>query len=338
MRKLKLEELKSITVGDTYLSSENGCISFHRFTRQQEELYREKKYDLYSKVFSNSGIKLMFETDSVNLLMSINVKQASSRKYFSVSVYSDDKYIGAINNFDKTKLNNLTLKAEFPLGDFSKVFKFEKGKKKITVYMPWSVSASIKEISIDDDATLIPIKCNKKILMFGDSITQGYDAYNPKNTYASHICESLNLEGINKAIGGDCFFPELAKIKEEFIPDYIMVSYGTNDWYKTNRETFEKNSKEFFINLTENYPTVKIFVVSPIWRKESEEKLDGWDFREVSDYIKEISQKDENIIFIDGFDFIPHECKYFADLRLHPNDDGFLCYCKNLYNTIEEYF
>lgn len=331
MRKLTSEELKSITVGTEYLSEENGCVSFHRFTKEQEELYREKKNNLYSKVFSGSGIKLRFETDSESLFMRIIVNKASSRSYFSLSVYSDGEYIGKISNFDKTKLNNENLKSEYLLGEFSENFELKKGKKTITIYMPWSVSVSIKEFLIDYGASLIPKKYDKRILIFGDSITQGYDATEPENTYASRICELLNAEGINKAIGGECFFPELAEMNEDFVPEYITVAYGTNDWYKTNRACFEKNSKEFFISLRKKYPTAIIYAISPIWRKESEEKLNGWNFRDVACHIKEIACEVENIIFIDGFDFVPHESKYFADLRLHPNDDGFLYFWENLY-------
>jgi len=33
---------------------------------------------------------------------------------------------------------------------------------------------------------------------------------------------------------------------------------------------------------------------------------------------------------------LPKEEKYFADLRLHPNDEGFKYYFENLYSEIEE--
>ena len=43
----------------------------------------------------------------------------------------------------------------------------------------------------------------------------------------------------------------------------------------------------------------KIYAISPIWRKGSEEKLNEWDFRDVVCHIKEIAREVENVIFID---------------------------------------
>ena len=43
----------------------------------------------------------------------------------------------------------------------------------------------------------------------------------------------------------------------------------------------------------------------------------------------------KNVTVVRGFDFVPKEEKYFADLRLHPNDTGFEHYFKNLYKEIE---
>ena len=45
----------------------------------------------------------------------------------------------------------------------------------------------------------------------------------------------------------------------------------------------------------------------------------------------------KNVVLIDGFDFIPKEEQYFADLRLHPNDKGFEYQAKALYNEMIKY-
>ena len=44
----------------------------------------------------------------------------------------------------------------------------------------------------------------------------------------------------------------------------------------------------------------------------------------------------ENISVISGFDFVPMDEKYYADLKLHPNDEGFEYYAENLYKEIKE--
>ena len=52
----------------------------------------------------------------------------------------------------------------------------------------------------------------------------------------ARLADALGAEEVNKAIGGECFFPELAATKEDFQPEYITVAYGTNDWSRKSAE------------------------------------------------------------------------------------------------------
>ncbi len=198
------------------------------------------------------------------------------------------------------------------------------------------MKAEIEEISIDDGSFITPINNDKKILMYGDSITHGYDALNPSNKYATRLANALGYDEYNKAIGGEIFFPALAKIKQPFTPDIITVAYGTNDWSKTDKVLFDKNCKAFFENLAENYPDTPIFAITPIWRKEIPTATKPFgDFSLIEEGIREAAKNLKNVTVVRGFDFVPKEEKYFADLRLHPNDTGFECYFKNLYKEID---
>ena len=85
-----------------------------------------------------------------------------------------------------------------------------------------------------------------------------------------------------------------------------------------------------------NYPRVKIFAITPIWRKDMNEHRVFGSFEEVEKNIKNAVKGIENITVIPGMDFVPKEEKYFADLRLHPNDLGFRYYANNLYREINE--
>ena len=38
----------------------------------------------------------------------------------------------------------------------------------------------------------------------------------------------------------------------------------------------------------------------------------------------------------DGFDFVPHQEEFFADLYLHPKDNGFKYYFENLAQNIKD--
>ena len=79
------------------------------------------------------------------------------------------------------------------------------------------------------------------------------------------------------------------------MPDYITVAYGTNDWSTKDSETFKVNCKEFYTNLSKNYPEAKIFAISPIWRKDmNAEKVFG-KFEDVEVYIRDAVKELVNV-------------------------------------------
>ena len=335
--KLNFEQIKKITTGAVQFQCEEGFILPKRFTSEQVELYRITNQDFYNKTFSTAGIKFSFKTDSENLYLKIKTTASSSRKYFSVDVLKDGRLIDDINNFSDMVLPQNYTQIDVPLGEFSKSFYLGVGEKNICVHLPWSVKTEIEEISIDDNASIEGIKPEKKLLAFGDSITHGYDALHTSGRYAAKLAHMLGAEEFNKAIGGERFFPELADIKESFTPDYITVAYGTNDWNTIDEDTFKSKCKAFYEILSRNYPSSKIFAITPIWRKDMNEDRKFGDFLNVEKNIKMAVENLENIAVISGFDFVPKGEKYYADLRLHPNDLGFEYYAENLYREIIKY-
>lgn len=333
--KLSFDNIKDITTGAVSYKEENGMLVLKRFTDEQEELYRITNEDFYTKTFSTAGIKFHFKTDSKKLFLKFKTERSSTRKYFSTDVLVNGKFIGCVDNFSDMELPQNYTKLEFPMGEFSKEFDLGEGEKTVCVHLPWSVKTLIKEVAVDDNSFVEGIKPTKKLLAFGDSITHGYDALHPSGRYIANLANMLDAEEFNKAIGGEVFFPELAKIKDSFDPDYITVAYGSNDWNRTDEETFKINCKAFYKNLSENYPNSKIFAITPIWRKDCKEQRVFGEFKKVEEDIIDAVSDIDNISVISGFDFVPQDEKYFADLRLHPNDKGFEFYIENLYNKIK---
>ena len=183
-----------------------------------------------------------------------------------------------------------------------------------------------------------PVKPSKKLICFGDSITQGVDTLYTSNKYTSKLAEALDAEEFNKAVSGDRFFPELAASPEDFEPDYITVAHGTNDWARSTKEEFLDWSKRFYQNLSRVYPNAKIFGITPIWRKDthSDERTPFAEFTDIADIIAEQAKGLQNVTILNGYDFVPHDENSYADLRLHPNDKGFNHYFENLLKEIEK--
>ena len=210
----------------------------------------------------------------------------------------NDCPLGYIDNFSDTELERDYPQQDFMLGDFSKNFELGDGEKTVCVHLPWSVKTVMEEISVDDNSFIEGIKPKKKLIAYGDSITQGFEALRPSNRYIARLVERLGAEEFNKGIGGEKFFPELAELKDSFMPDYITVAYGTNDWNCIDRETFKSKCKAFYTNLSKNYPDSKIFAITPIWRKDyNADKIFGA-FETVDKYIRELVEPFKNITVI----------------------------------------
>lgn len=127
--KLGIHQIKEIVTGAVVVKEENSVVSLKRFTPEQEQLYKLANQDFYNKTFSTSGIKFLFKTDSKNLFLKFETKASSSRKYFSVDVFVNDKPIGYIDNFSDMDLPHDYTKLQFPLGEFSKSFQLGEGEK-----------------------------------------------------------------------------------------------------------------------------------------------------------------------------------------------------------------
>lgn len=88
----------------------------------------------------------------------------------------------------------------------------------------------------------------------------------------------------------------------------------------------------FLKQVTDEFPTVPIFCLLPLWRKDKDMITRGRTLEEVRAILQHEAEQYPQVHVIDCWDFIPHEEEYFFDRRLHPNDAGFACYAESLYS------
>jgi len=334
---LTFEQIKSITCGAVSVKQTPEGIQFFRFTEEQLAIYPKRREALVLKSLATSGIKFCFETDSENLFIRGNFVRASSRSYFSVDVKVNGQVIGSMDNFSDVEIPPIYTDIEFPVGRYEKRFSLGKGTKSVTVYLPWNKIVTLESFCLDDGSFVKPVKFSKKLLAYGDSITQGFDAMRNYNRQVGRIAELLDAEEISKAVGAERYDPELAALRDDFDPEYILVAYGTNDWSGLTHEVFYSNCQGFYENLQKNYPNAKVFVVTPIWRKDLEPPRAMGPFSIVAQDIRQITKDMKNVTIIDGLTLVPHDASFYADGRLHPNDAGFEHYFQNLYKAIKEH-
>lgn len=333
--KLNLVQIREITVGAARVEEEDGAILFYRYTKEQDERYRIRNPELQRRSLCTAGIKLHFNTDSENLFLKIKTEQVLSRSYFSVDVFVNGEILGYLDNFGDSVIDGNYIALKLPQGEFSKNFELGKGEKRVCVQLPWSVICSLSDICLDDGSFVSGIQKEKKLIAFGDSITQGFDAFRSSERYISRLADVLGADEYNKAIGGDIFFPDLAALRDVFDPDYVVVAYGTNDWSSISESEFKHNCRLFYENLARNYPRAKILALTPIWRADYQDQKPFGNFENVAADIKEAVKPLSNVMLIEGFDLVPHDRRYFSDKYLHPNSEGFEQYFKNLCAAID---
>lgn len=338
--KLNFEQIKAISTGAVRFEEDESGIKLYRYTKEQEKLYEDTHEEFFHKSKQTAGIKLVFRTNSTSLTLKTKIilepnTLQRSRQYFSFDVFVNGEAVGYLDCFDDIENMDDYINIQLLHGDYEKDFQLGAGEKVVHIYLPWGVQPIIQEISLDDGAFVEPVKAKKTLLAFGDSITQGYDAMRSSNSYVARLARYLEADETNKAIGGECIFPALAETKEDFEPDYITVAFGTNDWSKKSRDVFQVNSKAFYQVLRKNYPNTPIYAITPIWRADGQKEVEFGLFEDVEKDIREAVKGIDNLTVIRGYDLVPKDTSYFADLRLHPNDKGFEEYFENLKKEIK---
>lgn len=332
--KLNFDQIKSIALGAERIAEESDGVHFYRFTKEQEDLYIARKAG-FNQYYATSGVSLRFITNSETMFLKVFTSAASARNFFSFDVYADRKFLDSINNFHSKETPRFPENAE-PFGDFEKSFTLPKGEKEVRIYFPWSAAGVLKELHLDDGASLLPVKPNRRLLCFGDSITQGYDALFTSRKYTTLLADYLDAEEFNKAMGGDGFFPELVVTKEDFVPDYVIGAYGTNDWTYLTPDKFDLYSRMFYENLAKTYPTSKIYAISPLWRKDYQNDRTFGRFVDIENHLRNTVADLENITLIPGMELVDHNEELFRELSLHPNDAGYAQYAENLKKYIPQ--
>ena len=324
--KLTLEQIKSITLGAVDIWEEDGYVRFSRFYPKQLDIYKEYFYNkeyFYKKAMSTAGVQFRFRTDSQTLSLKVWIEPGASSQLFTIDVFADGNCIGSMEN-----------PADGQLGEFSGNFSLGKGEKLVTVYLPWSVIVKLGAMELEAGATLQPVRPAKNLLVYGDSITQGYFAKQNALRYAAQLAKLLDAQEHNRAVGGEIYCAKLAQLEEMENPDYVSIAYGTNDWNTVEQGYFVEQCGQFVKTISEKYPKAQIFVLTPIWRKDLANEKPFGPFEDVEKCIRQCCQGISNAQVIRGFDLVPKESAYFKDEVLHPNDAGFTHYGENLCKAI----
>lgn len=323
MKQLNFEQLKSMFSGVASFEEESGYLKLCRYTKKQMEFYKKTSDRNYLRAGASADIILDFNTDSTNISFNCKTVRASSLQMGYIDVYVDGKLKLHEGKMDSDE-NEINIDFSMPTGN-----------KRVTIYFPCLFSSQIKDFKIDKNSYIKKIKKEKKFMFFGDSITQGYISEFPSLSYANLIGNRFNAEIMNQAIGGEFYDVTHLDDTLEFTPDVIIVAYGTNDW--NGEKNIIKNATEYFDKLTSLYPNAKIFDILPIWRTDIllKNEIKKYTFDTARTYIEDVCAKYDNVIVLDGYDYVPHFQNFYFD-HVHPNELGYSYYADALENDLKK--
>lgn len=312
------------------LVSENeGWYEPLRFSPERIADYEQNRpYAPYSRCAA--GVTLEFETEADEIAFDYEMLPFSAGK--SLDGYSTSDVFDVYEN----GVYALTVSPAIHKGRF-RYRKQNPGRVRFCIYTPVGAMVRFSRFSLGDFS---PVPAPpRKLLIVGDSISQGLFGTHPSLSAAARLSRELDADLLNASIGGDCFRPGLIPEDLPWRPDAIVVELGTNDFcFIKDRKTIEENVRGFFCDLDERFSHVPCVVVSPFWMTDWDELTDGrpayteW----LKGLLQEICDRVVYLHFLDGFRVIPHEYHNFCD-STHPSDDGFAAMASAIGSELKKY-
>ena len=320
---LTLAQLQEITLGALRVEETVDGFRFYRLTPSQTAAFTRANETFEGKCYAAAGIRLDFETDSDLLAVRWHQAQVTTRRFCFFDVLVDGELM----------LHSGTLDCgSAPEGNFC--FALPEGIHRVQIFLPALVGICLRSVTLSEGAVVIPCRPAKRILLHGDSITQGYDALFPSGSYANIVARYYDAELVNQAVGGACYNEEVLEQVGEF--DFALVACGANDWTKKTPETFELDADAFFKKLKALYPTMPVYVILPIWRADEFTRgtITG-NFQDCRALLGTLAER-QGFTVLDDYDLVTHDVRLFSDRRIHPNDAGFALYGQRLIELLAQ--
>lgn len=311
----------------SYHFDENGYLHFCRFSNSQKKAYELESPDTLIRVNSSASVTFDFISDTDFLVLEFDLFPGSGCPWSSFDLYVDGIFY-AHRYFDYIQVNYI-------------VFNLPEGEHRITLYFPWSCETVVKSLYLSDMATIKPVTKNNKILIFGDSITQGYITEFASLTYPNQVARVLDVEILNQGVGGYYFgYDSIDESIIDYNPDLILIAYGTNDYSRFDDESdFFNNSKRYLDKLTGLFPDTRILAVLPIYRNDeyyrARIRYRKYPFDDARKILLNLYKEYKNISVLSETG-IPRIPEAFAPDFLHPNTLGFNEMSKSITQKIKE--
>lgn len=290
-----------------------------------------------------TGAQVRFRTDSPNLY--VRVKLAAPYNMYQMAATGQcgvDCYIGAIG--EQRYIN--TSRFDFARTEYESVLfdSLSREMRDITLNLPLYQGVTELLIGIDPSSEIAAFPgfpVDKKVLLYGTSITHGACATRPGMAYPNILSRMFPLEFVNLGFSGNAQGePELAHLIGEIeAPGLLILDYEANT---PSTERLRESLPEFIRIYRACHPVVPILVLSQI--RLAREAFDGEQVsrREERKRIqreeveRQRSSGDRNVHFFDGALLLGEDPQDCTTDGIHPSDLGYDRIAKALRPIIAE--
>lgn len=324
------------------VSYNDGCALFNRLPSEIQEETDEvlKKYTSYE----TAGCEIRFRINSgVAKLIIENYGDPHSQGYEVAQLYFGD-FESNYPVFLKVGKNEIEVKYPENLDKLLQLFKRCGGRfnpEMVRLVLP--IKGLIRVISVEGDVCLpktgdFP---NKKLMMYGSSITNGEGSNLPTRTYAYKTAEELGIELINLGFAGTARLEPkvadfLAAKGQQGGFDVLTLELGINMSEEKDYDLFCTRAKYFVETIAKANPKKPIFVIDIF--SFSGDYENGEHIKEMRRFIRDLVADLNmfNLRHIDGRKILPTVEGCTCDI-CHPSGGGMVWMAKNLAKYIKPY-
>lgn len=307
--KLSASTLKKLVKGACHFSVNRGYLASYHFTPEQMEYLKKTDDFWYTRSTFSAGVRIEFCTEATEISFEYRIKDFSSPDN-TVDVYCDGVAVAVYHPEE---------------GRGKVTFVLPEGEKEVAVYLPTDCHFEIKNFTVNGRYKATRGR-KTKVLLIGDSISQGYGAGMAGATYVNALQRMVKYEIMNQGIGGFRFNAGIVTKIEGYDPEKIMVVLGTNGHDNPGLD-YETEVVRFFEALHTLYGDRPVLAITPLWR--CDQWYNSGRMEWCISIIRRECAKYPNVTVMNGFDAIPHIAECFID-DLHPNAYGSYLYAESI--------
>lgn len=304
---------------------ENG-----KFRRMPEEVAKTVNDGVYGLHAHTAGGRVRFKTDSSYVAINAVMPNIGKMSHFALSGSA------GFDLYEKRDGKEVYVKSFIPAFNFNGGFEgvIELGGSKMrefTINFPTYSEVSELYIGLSNNAAVLPsdpYKCEKPVVFYGSSITQGGCCSRPGNTYEGFVSRRFDIDHINLGFSGSARGEdEIAEYIKDLEMSVFVYDYDHN---APTREHLENTHERMYNIIRKANPNLPIIIMT---------RPTYYPYTITEDVIKATYEKakanGDKVYYLDGPALMATAQNEGTVDGCHPNDLGFFSMAKAVGDILE---